>query len=108
MDSSAFETAADALLAELQTKIEAALDAADPEVELRGGILTVVLDDGRQFVINKHAPTRQIWVSSPVGGAAHYAWDEGAKIWRSTRSESELRASLAADLAQASGLPVIL
>lgn len=108
MDSSAFETAADALLVELQAKIETALDAADPEVELRGGILTVALDDGRQFVINKHAPTRQIWVSSPIGGAAHYAWDDGAKLWRSTRSDAVLHAALAADLAQASGLDVTL
>lgn len=108
MDSSEFETAADALLVDLQAKIEAALDDADPEVELRGGILTVVLDEGGQFVINKHAPTRQIWVSSPIGGAAHYAWDEGAKVWRSTRSDAVLQAALAADLAQASGLAVTL
>jgi frataxin len=108
MDSSAFESAADTLLAELQIKIEAALDAADPEVDLRGGILTVVLDDGRQFVINKHAPTRQIWVSSPIGGAAHYALDEAAKTWRSTRSNATLREALAADLAQATGLAVKL
>jgi frataxin len=108
MDASAFETAADALLADLQAKIEAALDDADPEVELRGGILTVVLDDGRQFVINKHAPTRQIWVSSPIGGAAHYAWDEGARAWRSTRSDALLHQALAADLAAASGLRVTL
>jgi frataxin len=108
MDSSAFETAADALLAELQAKLEVALDAADPDIELRGGILTVALDDGRQFVINKHAPTRQIWVASPVSGAAHYAWDEGRQAWRSTRAEAELRNTLAADLAQASGLAVNL
>jgi frataxin len=108
MDSSAFETIADAALADLQAKIEAALDDADPEVELRGGILTVILDDGSQFVINKHSPTRQIWVSSPIGGAAHYSWDDAAKVWRSTRSDAELRAALAADLAQASGLAVKL
>lgn len=108
MDSSEFETAADALLADLQAKIETALDAADPEVELRGGILTVVLDEGGQFVINKHAPTRQIWVSSPIGGAAHYAWDAAAKVWRSTRSDAVLRTALAADLARASGLDVTL
>lgn len=108
MDSSAFETVADAALADLQAKIEAALDDADPEVELRNGILTVILDDGRQFVINKHAPTRQIWVSSPIGGAAHYAWDAAANVWRSTRSNAVLHEALAADLAQASGLAVTL
>ena len=83
-------------------------DDADPDVELRGGILTVILDDGRQFVINKHTPTRQIWVSSPIGGAAHYAWDDNAKVWRSTRSDAVLQAALAADLGKASGLGVKL
>ena len=106
MDSSAFETAADALLVELQAKIETALDAADPEVELRGGILTVEFDDGRQFVVNKHGPTKQIWVSSPLTGAAHYAWDADAKVWRSTRSDATLEVSLAADLEAASGMKV--
>ncbi|CAN0496665.1 unnamed protein product, partial [Phaeothamnion confervicola] len=87
---------------------ERALADADPEIELRGGILTIELEDGGQFVVNKHAPTRQIWVSSPVSGAAHYAWDEGAACWRSTRGPDILEARLAADLAQATGRAVTL
>lgn len=108
MDSSAFETAADALLAVLLAKIEAALDGTDADVELRGGILTVEFEDGRQFVVNKHSPTRQIWTASPIGGAAHYAWDADARVWRSTRSDAVLESALAADLAVAAGQPVPL
>jgi frataxin len=106
MDANDFDTAADTLLARLHTRIESELADADVDAELRGGILTVEFDDGRQFVVNKHGPTKQIWVSSPLTGAAHYAWDADAKVWRSTRSDATLEVSLAADLEAASGMKV--
>ena len=31
--------------------------------------------DAGTWVVNKHAPTRQIWLSSPKSGARHYAFD---------------------------------
>jgi frataxin len=106
MDDREFAAEADRTLQRLQDAVERALADDDPEIELRGGILTIELAAGGQFVVNKHAPTRQIWVSSPVSGAAHYAWDTVAGCWRSTRSPDILEARLAADLAQAIGRPV--
>jgi frataxin len=108
MDDREFADRADRTLARLQDALEAALSADDPEIELRGGILTLELDDGRQFVLNKHAPTRQIWLSSPVSGASHYAWEPGAACWRSTRGPDTLEGRLAADLGQAVGRGVDL
>lgn len=108
MDDREFAAEADRTLQRLQDAVERALADADPEIELRGGILTIELADGGQFVVNKHAPTRQIWVSSPVSGAAHYAWDGVAGRWRSTRSPDLLEERLAADLAQATGQPVAI
>lgn len=106
MDDSEFAARADRTLQALQDGIERALAEADPEIELRGGILTVELANGGQFVINRHGPTRQIWVSSPVSGAIHFAWDAAAGHWRSTRGPDILETRLAADLAQATGLAV--
>jgi frataxin len=106
MDEREFAAEADRTLARLQDAIERALADDDPEIDLRGGILTVELADGGQFVVNKHAPTRQIWVSSPVSGAAHFAWDGAVSRWRSTRGPDLLEARLAADLAQATGRAV--
>ena len=100
MDERAFETLAEETLRGFMTRIEDALDA---DVDLRGGILTIELDDGRQYVVNKHAPNRQIWLSSPLSGASHYAWDEAARAWRSTRGGAILADVLAAELAQISG-----
>jgi frataxin len=106
MDDSAFESLAEQTLARLQAQIEAALDEAD--VELRGGILTLELEDGRQYVINKHMPNRQIWLSSPISGAAHFAHDAQAGVWRSTRSDAQLHALLAAELSQLTGRKIEL
>ena len=69
MSEAAFESLADSLLAALEEGIGAHADA-----ELQGGVLTVDGDDGT-WVVNKHAPTRQIWLSSPKSGARHYAFE---------------------------------
>jgi frataxin len=96
MTDSAFESLADSLLAALEEGIGAEADA-----ELQGGILTVDGDaksGGGTWVVNKHAPTRQIWVSSPKSGARHYAFDAASGQWRDTRGGGELLATLSAEL----------
>jgi frataxin len=96
MSDSAFESLADSLLAALEEGIGAHADA-----ELQGGILTVDGDaksGGGTWVVNKHAPTRQIWVSSPKSGARHYAFEVGSGQWRDTRGGGELLATLSAEL----------
>ena len=96
MTDSAFESLADSLLAALEEGIGPHADA-----ELQGGVLTVEGDPksgGGTWVINKHAPTRQIWLSSPRSGARHYAFDAGSGQWRDTRGSGELLATLSAEL----------
>jgi frataxin len=104
MDETAFETLADRTLEAFARTIEDALE--DAEVELVGGILTIALDDGRQYVINRHGANRQIWLSSPVSGAHHY--DSAAGRWRDTRDGSDLAVRLAEELSAAGGNAVDL
>ena len=106
MDEREFETLADRMLSALQARLEE-LIGDDADVDLRGGILTIELEDGRQFVLNKHAPNRQIWLSSPVSGAAHFGRSESG-AWVATRGGGVLDAILAADLGQALGRTVSL
>ena len=106
MDESAFESLADRVLAKLQGQIEDLLDDAD--VDLRGGILTVELEDGREYVINRHTPNRQIWLSSPLSGAAHFAHDAATGKWRSTRDASELHQVLGSEIGSLVGRAVTL
>ena len=88
----AFESLADRLLETLEEAIGAHADA-----ELQGGVLTVEAGAGT-WVVNKHAPTRQIWLSSPKSGAKHYAYDPDSRLWQDTRGGADLLATLAAEL----------
>ena len=92
MSESSFESLADSLLEALEEGLGNVADA-----ELQGGVLTVEGDEGT-WVVNKHAPTRQIWLSSPKSGARHYAFDEGTGLWRDTRGAGDLMTTLSGEL----------
>jgi frataxin len=106
MNQAEFERRAAEILDSLFEQIEDQLgDWLD--VEMNGGILQIELPDGGAYVVNKHAPNREIWVSSPKSGAWHFAaGDDGT--WHSTRGTEELTALLAGELAAASGRAVQL
>ncbi len=108
MDEPAFESLADEALARLMERIEDQLgDSLD--VDLQDGILTIELESGDQYVINKHRPNRQIWVSSPVSGAAHFDHDAGTGQWVPTRGGAKtLPALLSEELSAQAGRPVTL
>ena len=36
------------------------------------GVLTMVLDGGNTYVLNKQRPNRQVWLSSPVSGPRRF------------------------------------
>lgn len=102
MDTSAFEVLAEETLERLFKALdEACGDIAD--VDLEGGILTVELEDGRQYIINKHGVNQEIWVSSPLSGAAHYAYAPETKTWCSTRGSEVLNEVLSAEFSKISG-----
>jgi frataxin len=106
LDDAAFDTLADRALANLMDRIDAAMgDVLD--IDMDGAVLTIELDSGPQYVINKHAPNRQIWLSSPVSGARHFDYTDDGE-WRDTRGESELHALLAEELGAATGRTVEL
>lgn len=81
------------------------------EVDLEGGILKLELPDGGTYIVNKHAPNREIWLSSPKSGAWHFSLAEAGR-WRSTRPGVDGRADflvlLSGELAAASGRDVVL
>ncbi|MCF4165789.1 iron donor protein CyaY [Zavarzinia compransoris] len=69
------------------------------ELDLADGVLQAETEDGKTFILNRHVPLRQVWLSSPVSGAHHYAFDETAGAWHSTRGGEALSVRLVADLA---------
>lgn len=102
MDADEFEARAGATLERLMDRIEAA--AGDVwDVDLEGGILTIGLPGGGQYLLNRHAPTRELWMSSPASGAAHFAWDAAGGCWRDTRGGGTLDRRLEGELSRALG-----
>jgi frataxin len=84
LDETRFATLADETLRRMVEAIDA--QASDTlEADLRDGILTIEIESGGQYIVNKHGPNREIWVSSPKSGAWHFAYDEGKRAWVDTR-----------------------
>ena len=75
IDDATYHAAADATLADLMDALEGWVDAGpaaavlggDADVEYATGVLTLRLGAGHgTYVLNKQAPNKQIWFSSPV------------------------------------------
>lgn len=106
-DESRFNDTADRTLRHIAQVVEDAL-GDDLDVDIQGGILTIELPDRRQYVLNKHAPNRELWLSSPVSGAWHFAPHQGHG-WRATRdAQVMLLPLLAAELEGLTGTKVDL
>ena len=62
-----------------------ALEEADQagllEVDAQNGVLTIELSSKKTFIISKHSPTQQLWLSSPVSGGLHFPYDETKAAW---------------------------
>jgi frataxin len=91
MERTEFQRLAFPVVHAVQDAVEA-LPGDKWEAELHGEILTMTRDDGKQFVLNLHNVTRQLWYSSPLSGAWHFAWD--GKTWQNTRGQGTLIALL--------------
>jgi frataxin len=105
--TASFEATATRLLDRIADRLESAL-ADVAEVDYEGGILNLTLDEGGAYVINKHAPTQQIWLSSPHSGAWHFAQDPASCAWRDTRHGRDLMELLSGELQAATGIAVAL
>ena len=102
----AFHAVADELLMGLQDAIEIwgednAVGAFDLVAEM--GVLTISLGERGTYVLNKQAPNRQVWMSSPVSGPLRYDYDEARRCWFYKRDGHLLHERLAAELAQLCG-----
>ncbi|NQV46505.1 MAG: iron donor protein CyaY [Rhodospirillaceae bacterium] len=107
LDSSTFETLAGSTLEAFMEAIDGTL-GEQLDVDLEQGILTIELAGGGQYVLNKHAPSQQIWMSSPVSGATHFDYREQGGGWVSSRGDELLAPMLSGELEQATGIRVSL
>ncbi len=63
-----------------------ALDELDSdgiiEVEYQNDIITITTQQKKQFIVNKHSPSNQIWLSSPISGGLHFSYNGTDKNWQ--------------------------
>jgi len=83
-------------------------NAEDFDVDCDGSVLTIELEDGRVFVVNRHRPLQQIWLSSPVSGASHYDWNAADGVWAGTKGEGHLHTTLSQELTALAGVAISL
>ncbi|MDQ2916408.1 MAG: iron donor protein CyaY [Pseudomonadota bacterium] len=93
MDETAFIAAADATLDRIGLALDAALETSDSDLdwELKDGVLTIECDDDSRIIVNRHVPSREIWVAAKNGGF-HFRAVDGR--WRDARGDDELAAAL--------------
>lgn len=88
MDGACFHERADALLSELLEALEEADNDGTVEADLVEGVLTINIAKKGEYVINKHEPTRQVWVSSPESGASRFSYNEDEDEWYNSAGNS--------------------
>ena len=89
-------------------QLEAALEEADAEgcleLEIAGNVMTIALSHGKTFVVSKHEPSQQIWLSSPRSGGLHFSYRNDA--WQ-LEDGRELTALLRTELKELAGIDVV-
>ena len=81
LSDTAFTALAEAALSRLANAMELLDEEGEIEVELLNGVLSIDLPSGRQFIVNRHMPSHQLWLSSPLSGGLHFGYDEQAQDW---------------------------
>lgn len=80
------------LAEDIMVRIESVLEARGIDVDLLpGGVLQADIIPKGEMIINRHAPSQEIWVAAP-SGAFHFRYD--GISWRDTRDGEELMGRL--------------
>ena len=109
-----FDRVADDMLERLCEDLEEIEPTAgeDFEIDYAMGVLTMVLDGGNTYVLNKQRPNRQVWLSSPVSGPRRFELGDpsGNALghWRDVRNGDSLTSVLERELRDMTGVELLL
>jgi CyaY protein len=78
MNESEFNRLAEQTMVAIEEAIEAS--GADIDYDTISDILTLEFDNRSQIIINKQAPTSQLWVAARSGGY-HFDYDAASQTW---------------------------
>jgi len=97
MQDSKYISLANEILENISDSIEDIDQEGNFDCELSDGILTIEIPSNKQYVINKHEASQQIWLSSPLSGAHRFSYIDSKESWVS-RDELELYTMLQEEL----------
>ncbi len=100
------ETEFNQLIDDMIMQIEDALDELDIDYESSAGILTIVLENNSQIIINRQITTMQLWLAAKSGGY-HFDYDE-SNGWQDDRSGELFPLALSRCLTEQSGETITL
>ena len=87
MSQENFSQKADELINFVYNRINQEQKYSHLEVDILDDILHIFIENGDEFVINKHNILKEIWLASPVSGASHFIYRDDQNQWVSTRNE---------------------
>ncbi|GJM92925.1 hypothetical protein PR202_ga09433 [Eleusine coracana subsp. coracana] len=93
MPEGEFHKLADETIHDLLEKLEEYGDSVQMDgfdIDYGNQVLTLRLGDLGTYVVNKQAPNRQIWLSSPVSGPSRFDWDAETSSWVYKRTGAKL------------------
>ena len=108
MTESEFLAAAEAVLDDIESRIEQTADAADVDVECSrsGNVLEIeFIDQSSKIIVNTQAPKQEIWVAARSGG---FHFRMKGDLWLDTRDGSELFAALSSLVSAQAGQSLVL
>ena len=75
--------------------IEEQLDDLETDIdyETSSGILTLIMPNSSQIIINRQSANLQLWMAARSGGY-HFSFDENQQQWLDTRSQESFPDSL--------------
>jgi iron donor protein CyaY len=107
MSNTDFLELAEEVLQNIASAIEEADSAFELDVDATGDSINIEFSDGSKYLINIHASSQEIWVSSPVSGACHFAYDEDEGTWKDA-NETDLCELVTEELEELSGISIRL
>jgi CyaY protein len=108
MTESEFLAVAEAVLDDIESRIEQTADAADVDVECSrsGNVLEIeFIDQSSKIIVNTQAPMQEIWVAARSGG---FHFRMKGDLWLDTRDGSELFAALSSLVSAQAGQSLVL
>ena len=81
------------------------------EINSNGGVLEIDTSSGK-YVINKQAPSKQLWLSSPISGPHHYDMFKNEEksadtLWKSKKDDHDLCSRLETEFSSLVKKPIV-